>query len=127
MQILVIDDKANIIEKVSMILSRLGVEVDSANNGLAGYEKALNNRYDLLIVDHLMPIMNGNKMIQNLKAKQESSIAPVLFMTTQELTEVERLEEYALFDDVISKPLDEKLLLRKINALLPQNTLCQSL
>ncbi|WP_448569244.1 response regulator [Thalassotalea ganghwensis] len=127
MRILVVDDKANIIENVSMILKSFGFDVDTANNGLAGYEQALKVHYDLIIVDHLMPIMNGIKMVKSIRAKQETCMIPVLLMTTQELKDVENLEEYMLFNDVISKPIEKSLFLSKVNSLLPENTLCQSL
>lgn len=117
MNILVVDDKLSVQEALYTILCRLGHQVDVASNGLDAFEKAQKNEYQLYIIDHLMPLMNGAQLVKNLKQNEHCAAIPVLFMTTQGLAEAESLPEFSLFSDVISKPLNNEILLKKLHSL----------
>lgn len=127
MHILVVDDKQPIVEAVSRLLCSRGFTVDTASNGLAALEIATKNSFDLFIIDHLMPVMNGLQLVKNLKQRDVTCNVPVLFMTTQDVNSLTQLDEYALFDAIISKPIDEDLFYSAINQLLPTNSGVQSL
>ena len=107
MDILVVDDKKSVRDSVSNLLTPFGYTVSTAVNGLDGLEKAQQAEYQLYIVDHLMPLMNGVTLSKNLKQTAFCENTPILFMTTQDKSSVESLAEFPLFDDLITKPLNE--------------------
>lgn len=127
MHILVVDDKKIILDSIVSLLDKFNITIETATNGLDGYEKAIKGHFDLYIVDHLMPIMNGTQLIKGLKSRPSTADTPILFMTTQELNDVEKLAEFPLFSAVMHKPIDAELFYKLINKLLPKNTLHQSL
>lgn len=121
MNILVVDDKQAVLSQLDNLLSPLGHTVVMANNGLDGYEKVQKEVFDLIIVDHLMPLMNGIQMLKNIKQHIEN-VPPIFFMTTQGKDNAVDLIEQSLCDMVLDKPLDETHLLSLISQLNKQNT-----
>ena len=107
MKILVVDDKKSVREYASKLLTQSGYTVTTAVNGLDGFEKAQKEEFNLYIVDHLMPLMNGVTLTKNLKQSSFCTATPILFMTTQSTESVEGLPEYKFFNDIITKPLNE--------------------
>jgi CheY-like chemotaxis protein len=111
MNVLVVDDNKAVQEKlVSCILSR-GHCVDSAVNGLDALGKIQATHYDLYLIDHLMPLMNGIKLVKNLKANPITSDIPIIFMTTQGVSALKNIVEFTLFNTVIEKPINNDELL----------------
>ena len=117
MKILVVDDKLSVQETLTNLLCQHGHQVDVSANGLDAFEKAQKNDYQLYIIDHLMPLMNGVQLVKNLKQTEHCATTSVLFMTTQGISEAESLPEYSLFSDVIAKPLNNEELLQKLYSL----------
>lgn len=106
MNILVVDDKPVILDAITDLLVEQGHFVETAKNGLAASEKILKNSFDLFIIDHLMPVMDGIKLLKNIKRKAELSDIPVIFMSTKSLDEAH--SELAGYDieHVMAKPVD---------------------
>jgi CheY-like chemotaxis protein len=127
MYILVVDDKPNVISLLTQLLENFDCRVDSASNGLDAFEKAQKIDFDLYIIDHLMPVMDGLSLVKNLKKKVSTASTPILFMTTQSLPSVEQLVEYPLFDGLLAKPIDSKTLYEAVNQLMAKNSLRYSL
>lgn len=117
MNILVIDDKKSVRDTISKFLVSLGHSVNTAVNGLDGYEKAQKTPYNLYIIDHLMPLMNGVILSKNLKKNPFCAQTPILFMTTQGIDSVKRLPEFTLFSSIISKPLNETTFISVVESL----------
>lgn len=107
MNVLVIDDKKSVRDTISHFLVSLGHSVNIAVNGLDGFEKAQKTSYQLYIIDHLMPLMNGVILSKNLKNNPFCAKTPIIFMTTQSIDTVKRLPEFTLFSHIISKPFNE--------------------
>ncbi len=107
MNILVADDKPAVRDTLSTLLAAHGYHVDTAINGLDAFEKAQSKDYRLYIIDHLMPLMSGIQLSKNLKQLPYCKQIPILLMTTQNIDSVKKLPEYALFNRVIGKPIDE--------------------
>lgn len=118
MNILVVDDKKSVREYVSQLLTPLGYTVNTAVNGLDGFEKAQKTSFQLYIIDHLMPLMNGVTLSKNLKKSPFCAQTPIVFMTTKSKESVECLPEFNLFDDLITKPLNEAKLLLTVKRLI---------
>ncbi|WP_286233042.1 response regulator [Thalassotalea sediminis] len=120
MQILIVDDKQVVIEQVRSLLSDYQCEIDNAGNGLDALEKAQKKQYDLFIIDHLMPVMNGLQLVKNLDKKQLLVNAKLFFMTTQGASAVNQLAESTLFDELIEKPINPVNFENLIAPLFPQ-------
>jgi len=126
MKILAIDDNQKVLTQLTELLAP-SCEVDLATNGLDAQEKMQSKKFDLLIVDHLMPLMNGVQLLKNLHQQGKEHYIPSIFMTTQGSCSVKELLEQRLCDYIIDKPLDEIKLLSLIQQLNKQNTVCHSL
>ncbi|MBL4941782.1 MAG: response regulator [Colwellia sp.] len=121
MNILVIDDKKSVRDYVSKLLTALGHTVSVAVNGLDGFEKAQKAPFNLYIIDHLMPLMNGVTLSKNLKKTPFCADAPILFMTTQDQASIKILPECSLFAGIINKPLNEAEFISAVTALINQS------
>jgi two-component system chemotaxis response regulator CheY len=118
MNILVVDDKRSVREYISQLLTPLGYNVSTAVNGLDGFEKAQKNAFELYIIDHLMPLMNGVTLSKNLKQTPFCAHTPILFMTTTDKASVESLPEASLFNNILTKPLNEEAFVSSVSGLL---------
>lgn len=122
MNILVVDDKQAILTSLDALLTAHGYYVDTACNGLDASEKSQNKIYDLLIIDHLMPIMNGIQLVKKLRQIKEYVATPIIFMTTQGQDSVQAECDSALFSALIDKPINEDELLSLIESHQSSNT-----
>ena len=81
-KILIIDDEPDAIAFSEAMLSELGdFEVETANNGLEGLQKAESVKPDLIILDVQMPVMNGFQVFKELKKKDSTDMIPVVMLT----------------------------------------------
>lgn len=117
MNILIVEDKQKVRENLFNLLSQMGHSVECAVNGLDALGKIQQNEYDLFVIDHLMPLMNGAQLSKNLKQNHQYKNTPILFMTTQGIEVAESLPESQLFSAIINKPIDEALFLKLISQL----------
>lgn len=127
MSILIVDDNKVVLNSISDYLALNGLSVDTAFNGLNALEKCQNFAYELIVVDHLMPIMNGIQFAKNVRQLESYISTPIIFMTTQGVSTVESFLKEGLFSLAIDKPLDNRALIQKINRLRSINTHHQSL
>lgn len=110
------------LDKISTVLINAGYDVDTACHGLAASERVLDTHYDLFIVDHLMPVMNGIQFTKHLRQHADYADATIIFMTTQGQSLVKSLCDSSLFSAIVDKPLHEAKLLNVINDLTSSNT-----
>ena len=112
-KILIIEDEMTIVDLISFNLKREGFEVDAAYDGVSGLEKALSGWADLILLDVMLPGMNGFDLLQKLR--QESDV-PVIMVTAreEERDKVFGLETGA--DDYMTKPFSVKELVARIKA-----------
>lgn len=115
MQILLIEDDASIAQTIVTQLKQAGHLVDHVASGGDGYVMAGNTDYDLLIVDRMLPVMDGLSLVEKLRAEQVQT--PVLFLSA--LGEVEdRVDGLkAGGDDYLAKPFAISELLARVEAL----------
>ncbi|HNW33482.1 MAG TPA: response regulator [Candidatus Ozemobacteraceae bacterium] len=113
--ILVIEDEANIARAVRDRLTREGHCVDAVLSGPAAFEFLRNHRPDLIILDVLMPDMDGFEVVKRLKADEGTQNVPVMLLTV--LTEDERLKQHGV-DAVLSKPYSGSELSRVVAGIL---------
>ncbi len=117
-KILVVDDDEDILDFISYNLHKNGYVVEEAGNGLLAIEKAKSFNPDLILMDVMMPEMDGLEACKKIKAIEELNKTAVVFLTArgEELMEIEGFEAGA--DDYIIKPLKPKILLSRIKAIL---------
>ncbi|MFT6902285.1 MAG: two-component system chemotaxis response regulator CheY [Colwellia sp.] len=122
MNILLVDDKKKVLDFIRPLLEQQGNTIDIASNGLDAFEKSQQQPFDLFIIDHLMPVMNGIQLSRNLLKKQKTANIPIIFMTTQNTTDVIALTRFFSFQAIIAKPIDKKILLSAVNLINKNNT-----
>lgn len=127
MNILVVDDNSIILNNLTSLLSAHGYFVSTACHGLDASEALVNNSFDLVIIDHLMPIMNGIQLTKHIRQHEVLADIPVIFMTTQGKNAVPYLCDIKMFDAIIDKPIEEQSFINIVNGLLIPNSLSQSL
>ena len=112
--ILLIDDDVELSELLGEYLSMEGYELTPVHNGEDGLQQALSGKYDLVLLDVMLPKKNGFEVLRNLRA--QSSI-PVIMLTArgESVDRVLGLEHGA--DDYIAKPYDPHELIARVKAL----------
>lgn len=127
MNILVVDDNKSVQDMLSSLLLSQGYFVDVANNGLDALGKAQNKSYQVFIIDHLMPLMNGVQLTKNLKKNIEFKNSKIIFMTTQGVHALKDLPEYSLFDNVTDKPIIQEKFITMLSGLIDSKIDCTAL
>lgn len=117
-QILVIDDDTNLLRVMGVLLERAEYGFHSATNGVEGLALAERVRPDLVVLDMAMPFMKGTEVCRRLRQQTHTSHVPVLMMSNLERIEDKLAGFQAGADDYVTKPVNPKELLARINALL---------
>ncbi len=114
-KILVVDDEPTLVATLRYNLEREGFAVDTASDGESGLAAARANRPDLILLDLLLPVMDGFEVCRILRRE---TTAPILMLTakTDEIDKVVGLELGA--DDYVTKPFSMRELLARVRALL---------
>jgi len=114
-RVLVIEDNRDIAEMVSLHLGDLGCAVNIAGDGRIGFEQARTGRYDLIILDLMLPGMNGIELCRKLRG--EATYTPILMLTAKssERDRVLGLEIGA--DDYLVKPFAIPELMARVKAI----------
>ena len=119
MKILIIEDDQRVSELIKRGLGQLGYEVAVANDGLAGKMMAMNDRYDLIITDIILPHMNGLDLCKEIKNARPG--IPIIMLTALGTTD-DKVEGFdAGADDYLVKPFDFRELQVRIRALLKRS------
>jgi two-component system, OmpR family, response regulator VicR len=121
-RLLYIEDEQEMIELVRLILARRGFEVIGAIGGREGLESVRNTLPDLVLLDLMMPDMDGWDVYQQMKADEATQNIPVIVVTAkaQSIDKVLGLH-IAKVDDYISKPFSPNELVESIEKVLAKN------
>jgi two-component system OmpR family response regulator len=116
-RILIVDDDYGVVRLVSSILRNHDFEVDSATDGLDALVKLKKESFDCVVLDIMMPEVNGYDVCYQLRFNKEYGHIPILILTAREQ---ELNENLGLREDIeyLQKPVDSKLLLDKVQHLL---------
>jgi two-component system alkaline phosphatase synthesis response regulator PhoP len=117
-KILVVDDEKDIQEFIEYNLKKEGYDVFLANNGLEAIEQTKKIKPDLILMDVMMPLMDGIQACQQIKTNPLYSKIFIVFLTarSEEYSELAGFDAGA--DDYIAKPIKPKVLLTRIAAIL---------
>ena len=113
-RILLIDDEQRVLRFVSRGLRAEGYLTDAADNGADGLRKALSGNWDLIILDLLMPGMDGNSVLRSIVAERPAQPVMVLSCLSATETKVSCFEAGA--DDYLAKPFSLDELLARVRA-----------
>ena len=114
--ILAVDDEKDILELVSYNLTKEGFLVETSRNGEDALKRIKNERFDLLILDLMLPGIQGMELCRMLKAADDTASIPIIMLTakSEELDKVLGLEMGA--DDYITKPFSPRELNARVKA-----------
>ncbi len=121
-KILLVDDEEDIIEFLSYNLQKEGFEVSAAFNGLEAVKKATSEKPHLIIMDVMMPEMDGIEAVKEIRKNPDLDDTLIIFLTARsdDLTQISGLESGA--DDYVTKPVKPKVLISRLTALLRRST-----
>ncbi|RMF91751.1 MAG: adenylate/guanylate cyclase domain-containing response regulator [Nitrospinota bacterium] len=117
-KILIVDDEPFNVDYLEQELEDLGYETASATNGEEALEKVASEAPDLILLDVMMPIMDGFTTCRMLKENEETRLIPIVIMTALDATEdrIKGIEAGA--DDFLTKPVNERELIARIQTAL---------
>lgn len=115
--VMVVDDEPDLVELIAYNLQQQGHSVLTANNGAEAIAIAKSRQPDLIVLDVMMPELNGIEVAKRLRAQTETASIPIIMLTAkaEESHEIEGLGAGA--DDYITKPFSMQILLARINAM----------
>lgn len=116
--ILVVDDEQDLLDLIEYNLKKEGFDVLKAEDGKEGIVVARKHRPDLVLLDIMMPKMDGMEVVELMRGDDELKRIPIIFLTARgdEKTEVEGLNKGG--DDYITKPISTTKLISRIKAVL---------
>ena len=119
-KILVVEDEKDMVYAVTLELETAGYEVITAFDGKEGLEKARKESPDLIILDLMLPKMDGYKVCGLLKADRRYNRIPIIMFTARAQDSDMKMGEEAGTDAYITKPFDPQVLLKKARELLKE-------
>jgi len=117
-KILLVDDESDILEFLSYNLKKEGFQVETANNGLEGIEVAKKIKPHLIVLDVMMPEMDGIETCEKIREMPDLSDVLITFLTarSEDYSQIAGFDAGA--DDYISKPIKPKVLISRVKAML---------
>lgn len=121
-KILLVDDSSTTLMMEKMILNKGSFDVITAVNGEEALQKAVEEKPDLILLDIVMPVMDGFETCRRLREAEETSETPIIMVTTR--GEVQNIEQsYSVgCNDYVTKPINALELMTKIKSLLSETT-----
>ena len=113
-KILVIDDETELLKALTIRLKTSGYEVITAQDGQEGLEKAKSSNPDLIVLDILMPKMDGYEVCRLLKFDEKYKSIPVIMLTAKAQDIDKTMGKKVGVDDYITKPFETQDLVDKI-------------
>lgn len=117
-RVLLVDDEPDLVQMVSVRLTAAGYEVVPAYDGQQALDQVKQNRPDLIILDLMLPKLDGYKVCRLLKFDERTKTIPVLIFTARAQVEDVTLATECGADAYLTKPFEAKTLLDKLQELL---------
>jgi len=113
-KILVVDDETELLKAISILLKTSGYEVITAQDGQEGLEKAKSLSPDLIVLDVLMPKMDGYEVCRMLKFDEKYKSIPIIMLTAKVQDIDKAMGKKVGADDYLTKPFETRDLVDKI-------------
>ena len=120
-KILIVDDDIDSLKLIGLMLQRHGYEVIAANAGAQAISKALSDRPNLIILDVMMPDMDGYEVCRRLRADNATSGIPIIMFTAKTLVDDKVAGFEAGADDYLTKPTHPAELASRVKAILARS------
>ena len=117
--ILAVDDSASMRRMVAFTLTGAGYTVIEAADGQEAYDKARNQRVDLVLADQNMPRMDGITLVRQLRQLPHYAVTPILMLTTESSSEMKAQGKAAGATGWLVKPFDPERLIEIIRKVMP--------
>lgn len=120
-RILIVDDNAMNLKVAEVLLEPLGMQIDVAESGMAALNMIKEKHYDLIFMDHMMPVMDGietTRIIRELSEEYYTNV-PIIALTANAMVDVQQAYFEAGMNDVLIKPIDMDMLARMLLKWLP--------
>jgi two-component system alkaline phosphatase synthesis response regulator PhoP len=115
-RILLVEDEENLLEAIKLNLELEGYEVEVAENGKKALKKIVGQRYNLFILDVMLPEIDGFEVCENIRLQDTDT--PILFLTAKDSSE-DKLKGFKLGgDDYLTKPFNLEELLMRVKVLI---------
>jgi DNA-binding response OmpR family regulator len=117
MDVLIIEDNADISTNIAEYLNEKGHSADFAYNGITGLQLALENNYDAIVLDLVLPGMNGLTVCKRYQEQHTQTFAPILMLTAKDTVEDIVAGLSAGADDYLVKPFSLQVLVARLEVL----------
>ncbi|KXZ39563.1 two-component system, OmpR family, alkaline phosphatase synthesis response regulator PhoP [Alkalithermobacter thermoalcaliphilus JW-YL-7 = DSM 7308] len=117
-KILIVDDEEHIVELLKFNLSLQGYKIDVAYDGLDAFVKIRENKPDLIILDVMIPSIDGFGLLKKVRSEKEIKDIPVIMLTAKDMEEYKIQGLQIGADDYITKPFSIKELIARVSAVL---------
>lgn len=111
-RVLIVEDSADNQALMEILLKRKGAEIEFANNGIEGYQKAMSSDYDVVLMDIQMPVQDGYITVQKLREQKYQR--PIIALTAHAMADEKEKCLKIGCNDYLSKPINQKQLIEKI-------------
>lgn len=115
-KILIVDDEENIVELIKFNLELKGYDVYSAYDGLEGLEKAKLIKPSLILLDIMLPLLDGTKVCEKIREDEEIKDTPIIMLTAKNMEKDKVIGLELGADDYMTKPFSVKELMARIKA-----------
>ena len=116
--ILLVDDDAELLQMLEVVLRKAGFVPYLAVNGMEALSKVEEFKPDLVVLDVMMPLMNGNDICRRLREQEDTRELPIIMLSALDSVDDKLAGFQAGADDYVPKPVEPKELVARINALL---------
>lgn len=119
-KVLIVDDEEFVRQLIQIKLKFCGIETVEAGNGIEAIEKAASEKPDLILLDVMMPKMNGFEACQRLKANQATAHIPIVMLTARGDPSAKERGENAGALEYLTKPFSPQKLAERVQEILKQ-------
>ena len=116
-RILIVEDEPNIVESLSFILGRAGFEVDTISDGAEAMERLRRQSFSALVLDIMLPGMNGLDVLKAIRSDNALSSLPVMVLTAKGQASDRRAAEAIGADAFVTKPFSNAEVVERVSRL----------
>ena len=124
-KILIVDDMPMNLKVATALLQPLNMHIDTAANGKEALDMIFKNTYDMVFMDHMMPVMDGVEAVTEIRKHAEYESLPVVELSANATVEARKLFAESGFSDFISKPIDFEDIIACIRRFLPEDKIIE--